>query len=101
MLGAIKIDNPEVGEAVIGRDVRGLADVDDALAVGRDLRIGSDLNAENVHGFQPVGNFLSRDGERGKQKAGDLGYEQKEFFRHGGLLTGMHVRSEAGGKSME
>ena len=68
MFGAIEINDPEVGKAAIGSDVSGLADVNDTLGVGRDLRIRSNLNAENIHGFQPIGILLGAAVERGKQK---------------------------------
>jgi hypothetical protein len=71
MFGAVEINDPEVGETAIGSDVGGLADVNDMLAVGRDLRVRSNLNAENIHGFQPIGNLLSDAVERGKQKKKD------------------------------
>ena len=71
MFGAIEINDPEVGETAIGSDVGGLADVNDMLAVGRDLRIRSNLNAENIHGFQPIGILLGDAVERGKQKKKD------------------------------
>ena len=100
MLGAIEIDDPEIGDAAVGRDVRGLADVDDALAVGRDLRIRSDLDTENIHGFEAIGDFLSDGGGREEKKRGDCG-DEKEFLGHDGLLLRMHVKSEIGGKSME
>src|SRR4029077_9702897 len=71
MLGAIEIDDPEVGDPAIRSDVSGLAYVDDALAVGRDLRIRSNLNRENIRGRQPIGILLSDAGKRGEQKKKD------------------------------
>jgi hypothetical protein len=92
MFRAIEIDDPEVGDTVIGSDIGRLADVDDALAVRRDLRIGSNLDRENIHGPQAIGIFLSDAGQRGKQKKeDDYGGERAECLRHGGLLSRMHV----------
>src|SRR5271169_246108 len=97
MFGAVEIDDPEVGDAAIGRDLCGLADVDDALAVRRDLRIGSNLNAKNVQGFQPIGIFLGGAGEREEQKKKKedaYGGESAEFVRQGGLLSRMHITTK-------
>src|SRR5208282_1537261 len=101
MFGAIEIDDPQVGDTAIGRDLRRLANVDDALAVGRDLRIGCHLNAENIHGFQPIGIFLSDAGEREeekKKKKDAHGGESTGFVRQGGLLSRMHVTTKSSAK---
>jgi hypothetical protein len=68
MFGPIEIDNPEIQDAAVGRDVPGLADIDDALAVGRNLRVGGDLDVENSHRLEAVGDFLSGDSESRKQE---------------------------------
>ena len=39
-----------------------------SFTVGRDLRIRSYLDTENVHGLQAIGDFLSIDGQRGKHE---------------------------------
>ncbi len=91
MFGAIEVDDPKVGDPAIRRNLRGLTDVDDALAVGRDLRIRSNLNMENIHGFQPISIFLRDAGEKGRQKKDDYEGERTESLRQGSLLSRMHV----------
>jgi len=90
MLGTIGIDDPKVRDAAVRSDVLGLARVHNALAVRRNLRIGGHLNAEHVHGLQPVGNVLSPAEERRKQDEDDEGSEAAEFLRHGSFLSRMN-----------
>src|SRR5208282_3707744 len=39
MIGAVRIDDPEIGVAAVGHGIRETAHVDDFLAVGRDLGV--------------------------------------------------------------
>jgi hypothetical protein len=63
MVGAVEIDDPKIGDTPVGGDVGGVADVDDVLAIGRDLRVGGGLHAEEVQVVEAAGKFLG--GESG------------------------------------
>ena len=85
MVSAIEIDDPEIGDATIGRDVGGIAHVDDTFAIGRDLGIGGDLDVEEVHGVEASGEFLGEK-RRGGEKQGAEDNGRIHFARHGVLL---------------
>ncbi len=49
MIGAVGIDDPEIGVAAVGHGIGEAAHVDDFFAVGRDLGIGGQLELKFVH----------------------------------------------------
>jgi hypothetical protein len=85
MVGAVEIDDPKIGDAAVGRDVFGIADINDAFAVGRDLGVGGDLDMEEVHGFETREEILSEEG-RGGEKQGAKDDGRIDFAKHGVLL---------------
>src|SRR5215471_18623776 len=48
MVGAVGIDDPEIRMPLVGHDVVELPHIDDALPVGRDLRIGGQLEVKDI-----------------------------------------------------
>jgi hypothetical protein len=82
MVGAVEIDDPEIGDAAVGGDVLGLADVDDALAVGGDLRVGGDLDAEDVEGFEVRREVLGGEKERREEETCSKNDHRAESDRH-------------------
>src|SRR5215813_6156485 len=58
MLGAIGIDDPQIGVAAISSGIGKAANVDDSFSVGRNLRVSSSLDLKLVHRGQFVQGFL-------------------------------------------
>src|SRR4029077_1207714 len=56
---AVRVDHPQVRFVLVVHHVAELPHVDDALAVGRNLRIDRILQVEDVDRSQPVGPFLA------------------------------------------
>ena len=54
MVGAIRINDPEVGIALVGHGIGETADVDDFLSVRGDLRVEGLLDLEFIHGGELV-----------------------------------------------
>ncbi len=75
MVGAVGVDNPQIGVALIGHGIGEATNVDDFLAVGRNLRIGGELKLELVHGREVVGRILRSD-QNGKRKKRCCGHTE-------------------------
>ena len=50
---AVAVDDPQVAKLAVGLDVHEAADVDDPAAVGGDVRIGGELEREDVGQAEP------------------------------------------------
>ncbi len=64
MVGSIGIDNPEIRVTFVGHRIGKAADVSDALSIGRDLRVGGELQLELVHGGEFMRRILRPEGGR-------------------------------------
>src|SRR5690348_9397423 len=99
MVGAIGIDQPEIGVAAIGHGIREAADVDDIFSVGRNLRIGGKLELKLVHDGQFMRRLLrAQNAWKGRDKGCDKrnqGHRESESHwwgppRSGELTMGVH-----------
>ena len=79
-VAAVGAHDPECGAASVGHDVHRVAHEDDALAVGRDLRIARPLQLEHVERLESL--RLRRAGERRRLGPAD----QKRHRPDGGLV---------------
>jgi len=61
MVGSIGIDDPEIRVTLVSHGIGEAANVHDALAVGRDLRVRGELNLELIHGAKFVRSILRPD----------------------------------------
>ena len=58
MIGSVCIDDPKIRVALVGHGISEAAHIGDFLSVGRDLRIGGELQLELVHGSEFVRSIL-------------------------------------------
>jgi hypothetical protein len=54
VIGAVKADDPEVRVVLVCHDVAKLANVNDAAAIRRNLRISRVLKVEDVDGLKAI-----------------------------------------------
>src|SRR6266852_5548278 len=85
MVGSVGIDDPEIRIALVGHGIVEAAHVDDALSVGRDLRVGGELQLELVHGVKFVRSILRPEGRawRKCQSCSHHGSGDARFGCHG------------------
>src|SRR5207244_3876537 len=54
MIAAVYIDHPKAGPTPVLADIHGISDIDDPLAIRRDLRVRGVFQVEDIHRLQAL-----------------------------------------------